>query len=58
MRTFDIDARMITYITLAVEADTPEEALAKAKQLISEGMFLEGDTELDRDSLEIVGEYL
>lgn len=57
MATFDVSAREITYLSFIIEADTPAEAITKAKYQYEQGLALIGDTELDRTTLEVCGVY-
>jgi hypothetical protein len=57
MATYDVSARETTYLSFIVEADTPAEAIEKAKQQYEQGLALIGDTELDRTTLEVCGVY-
>lgn len=57
MKTYEIDAREITYLTVCVEANTEAEALDLAKAKFMEGVCNYGDTELDKTSLYISGVF-
>lgn len=57
MKTYDVSAREITYLSFVVEANSPAEAVEKARELYAQGEALYGDSELDRTTLEVCGVY-
>ena len=55
MAIYEIGGKEVIYLAFEIEANSPEEALEKAHEHWTQGLFHEGDTELQ--ALEIQGEY-
>ena len=56
MPIYEIGGKEVIYLSFEIEADSPEEALAKAHEHWTQGLFHEGDTELQ--ALEVYGEWM
>lgn len=54
MAVYEIGGKEVIYLSFEIEADSPEEAIKMAHEHWTQGLFHEGDTELQ--DLEIQGE--